>query len=246
MQLLTKKTIKRILKKTAHVVDVEDFNLIEDLDRLAEKMVGVSPGERRLLSSPFDSHGIKFYPLTVAKSLWYIEKLAEWDIPELYHDGFFFWLLTLPLTSEALDDHSEFKKTNKAMNKLSRRLHCTIEEMREICGKCCGSFDTSDGGGGEGKTREIESNFGGLVAALMREYGQSPDYWLYEATIEKMSEFYDQFVARIVAEGETARSTSAKGGKAVAPAATAKLGAFKAFRDKASEIEQKWSAQNGD
>lgn len=245
MQELTKQTIKRIQAKTQHVVDVEDFDCIEELDRLADKVAGVTKTERRLLNSPFDLCGIKFYPLTVAKSLWYVEKLDEWEIPELYHDGFFFWLLTLPLTDEALSEFSEFKKANKALKKLSKRMHCTTEEIQTICERCCGSYGGTGGEEGEGKGKDVRNEFGGLVASLIREYGQSPEHWLYEAPIEQVGEFYDLFIARIVAEDNANRSTSAKGGKAVAPKATPRLRALKEFRDKAQEIEEEWSAIDG-
>ena len=42
MQTLTKHAIKKLMQETNHVLTVEDFDYIEELDRLAEKASGVS------------------------------------------------------------------------------------------------------------------------------------------------------------------------------------------------------------
>lgn len=237
MQVLTKKTIKRILQKTAHVLDVEDFDCIEALDELAEKMDGVSTRERRLLNSPFDLCGIKFYPLTVAKSLWYAEKVEEWEIEGTNQEGFLFWLLTLPLTSEALDMYSERKTADKASKKLSRCLHCQPDELGEVYRKCIGrkAGDTDE-------TDDSVADYGGMIACLIKEYGGTDEKWLYETPVEVIGSMFFQIEKRVASEEASSRVKSASGGKAVAPKASHRLVSFKAFRDKAQEIEEKWSA----
>ena len=107
MQQMTKEAIKTLQKKTNHVLRVENCDLIEELDAIASGFAGVTKSERRLLSTPFELCGIKFYPLTVAKSLWYTEKCEEWEVEGSKQDGLLFWLLSLPNTEAELDTYSD-------------------------------------------------------------------------------------------------------------------------------------------
>jgi len=238
MQELTKNAISNLQRTTGHVLTVADWDDLEALDSLAEKVAGVSTIERRLLNSPFELCGIKFYPLTVAKSLWFSEKCNDWEIASEHQDAFMFWVLTFPLTEAPFDEYSTKRKADRAMTKFARKLHMTHCEINQVCNKCLGLIDSGDGDG----SKSSATGFGGMVACLIREYGQSPDYWLNEAPIEKVTEMYDQIVLRVVAEEDAGRSASASNGQAKAPSASPKLLAFKAFRDKAQELSEKWSA----
>ena len=152
-------------------------------------------------------------------------------------------MLTLPLNEAAFDDHEDKRKAMKSLRRFIRRSNCKASDLRDIFEKCAGK---SVGKNADGDGSEKSESYGGLVACLVREFGQSPDYWLYEASVDKVMEFYDQIMARVMAEEEASRSASAGAGKAVAPKVTPKLRAFKAFRDKAHELREKWGAENGD
>ena len=232
MQLMTKKAIKKLLSDIKHVLDVKDFDDIGELDKLADKIVSGSTEERRLLNQPFELCGIKFYPLTIAKSLWYAEKCEDWSLEGIFQDVFLFWLLTLPLTDEALETYSLRKDADKAVKRLSKKLHCTAGEMTDIFQRCVGS-KASDSG-------DEPINYGSLIAVLLREYGGTADGWLYECPIEKIGSLIDQYVARINAENDASAAASASSGKAVAPSPTAKLEALKNFRLKVNAIKEKW------
>lgn len=250
MRDMTKSAIKKLVSETSHALSVEDYDLIERLDLIAEKISGVSRVERRLLNQPFDVAGIRFYPLTVAKSMWYIEKVAEWEIPVVYQDGFYFWLLTLPLNDESLTEFSEYKAANKAMKKMAKSLHLTRDEITDICSKCCGieankAVNDSESNDDSDSVKKGRNVFGGMIAALIREFGQSPEYWLYECPIDQLNEMYAQLVARVNAEDESVRASSGKKGKAIAPRATPKLFALKEFRDEVKKIGLKWSKSDG-
>jgi hypothetical protein len=237
---LTKKTVEKLLQETGHALAVADFEDIEALDRLADKVARQTPEERRLLKTPFELCGIRFFPITIAKSLWYAEKCDEWHVEGVFQDALLFWLLTLPLTSEALDEYSERATADKAVKRLSRRLHCAPNEMTEVFRRCVGARDDSGKTSGDDAT-----NYGGLIACLLREYGGTPDQWLYETPVEAIGAMIDQYVQRISAESAAASVRTAKGGKAVAPTATPKLQALRDFRLKTNEIKEKWSVANG-
>jgi hypothetical protein len=240
MQTLTKNTIKKLLKKTRHAVGVEDFDDIEELEQLALKVIGVSIKERRLLNSPFELCGVKFYPLTVAKSLWFTEKVEEWEIEGAQQEALLFWLLTLPLTEEALDTFSVKKLADKGAKRLSRKLHCSPVEMSAIYQKCVGVKS-------DGKSSDDDvTDYGGTIACLVKEYGGTPDQWLYETPVEKMASLFDQYEKRVTAEENANRSKSASNGKAVAPKVNQSMRSLGDFNAKVKEIEQKWSAKNGD
>lgn len=241
MQVLTKKTIKKILTDTSHVLDVEDFDLIEELDGLARRVSGVSKRERRLLNSPFELCGINFYPLTVAKSLWFAEKVEEWEVESVYQETLLFWLLTLPLTTEALDQYVDRKTVEKSAKRLSRRLHCSHKDIADVFSKCVGVR--------EGKVTsetEVEADYGGTIACLIKEYGGSPDQWLYETPVDKMASLFDQYEKRIIAEENAQNRSASKKGVAVAPRMTNGMMALKRFHQKAQELKEKWSALDGE
>jgi len=237
MQEMTKQTIKRLLIDVNHALTVEDFDDIEELDALADTVAGVSASERRLLNSPFELCGIKFYPLTVAKSLWFAEKVKEWEIGDDYTDAFMFWILTLPLKEEAFEEFELYKSVNKAMKKLARKMHFTHDEINEICTRCIGSSSGESSG---------DAQFGGMIACLIREFGQSPDYWLYQTPIEKIHVLYDQIIARVSAEENANRAKSATKGKAKAQTVTTSVKSLGAFQAKVREIESKWRSNDGD
>ena len=236
MQVLTKNAISKIMSVTGHSVGVEDFDDIEELDLLADKVAGVSRTERRLLNSPFELCGIKFYPLTVAKSLWFTEKCEEWEIEGVLQEALLFWLLTLPLTAEALDSCSTRKQADKGAKKLSRQLHCSQAEISDIYRKCVGV--KGDGANGD----DAEADYGGTIACLVKEYGGTPDQWLYETPVEKMASLFDQYEKRITAEENAGRSKSASSGKAVAPNVNKSMRSLGEFNAKVRQIEEKWSA----
>ena len=242
MQELTKNAISNLQRTTGHVLTVADFDDIEALDELAQKMNGVSSVERRLLNSPFELCGIKFYPLTVAKSLWFTEKVEEWGVSDDHKDAFMFWVLSFPLTEEPFNEFTTFAKADSAMKRFARKMHMTHGEINDICNKCIGAVDSGDAKG----PKASASSFGGMIACLIREYGQSPDYWLYETSVEMISEMYEQILMKAIAEEDASRRASSSNGKAKAPSATPKLRAFKAFRDKVQELREKWGAENGD
>ena len=234
MQELTKKTVTKLLKDTSHALHVADFDDIEELDKLADKVVNQSPEERRLLNQPFELCGIKFYPLTIAKSLWFAEKCEEWDIKQKDHDLFLFWLLTLPLNSECLDEFSSRSAAGKAIKRVSRSLHCTVDEMETIVERCIGSKSSSK------NANDDKTNYGAIISILLREYGGTPEQWLYEMPVPLIASFLDQYTHKVNAESSACESRSAKGGKAVAPAPSAKLIALKDFNTKMNQIKQKW------
>lgn len=237
MQEMTKRAVQKLLKDTSHALDVADFDDVVELDKLAEKIIRQTTEERRLLNQPFELCGIKFYPLTIAKSLWYAEKVSEWEVPIELQDAFLFWLLTIPNTEDALSQYDTSKDANKAARLMSRKLCCSQDDMMIVLQKCIGKTVKS-----ESNKEQSDTNYGALIAIMLREYGGTPDQWLYETPVEKVGALVDQYVSRINAEHEANANSSSKKGKAVAPVATAKLEALKNFREKVNAIKAKWVA----
>ena len=241
MQEITKRAVEKLVKEEAHVLDVVDYDDIAELDKIAERVVNQTQSERRLLNQPFELCGIAFYPLTVAKSLWYAEKVRDWEIEGLFQDALLFWLLTLPLTEAAIDAYSTRKAADAAVLRLSRRLHCTQSEMAEVFRKCVGARETR----GTSSSTQTEPDYGGLIACLLREYGGTPEQWLYETPVEQIGALIDQFVRKVNAENDAASASSQRGGKAIAPKPTAKMQALRDYRLKVNEIKKEWSTSNG-
>lgn len=229
MNLITKKKIEEIQKQTGHILSVSDFDLIEELNALGDVVSGTTKTEARLLSEPFSLCGLLFYPITVAKSLWYDEMCNEWEIEGSQQEALLFWLLSVPNITGALDKYSGRKEADKAIKKLSRRLHCSTEELTEVYHKCVGIKSSGE------KSNE---GFGGLIECLLREYGGNPDKWLYETPLPVIETLMTQHTARI--NREAAAANKQPGSKAVAPVADERLRALKNFREKSNELKEHW------
>ena len=76
--------------------------------------------------------------MTIAKSLWFAEKVDEWELEASNQEAFLFWILSLPNNEGAFDEFSLRKDADKAVKRLSRRLHCSADELTDIYNKCLG------------------------------------------------------------------------------------------------------------
>ena len=242
MQLLTKKEIEKLLKKTSHELTVDDLDEIQAIDKLADKVAGVSSRERRLLSSPFELSGRKFYPMTIAKSLWLEEKVMEWGVSESEQQGMSFWLFTIPLDSESLEQYSSYKEAAKAARKLNKSLHCTEEELAEVCRKCLGVYESEPKTSGD-EDGPTESRYGGLVTCMMKEYGGTPAQWLYDTPLTVIAQMFDEFEARIISEEKQTKRTPTK--VATVPRITESMRASHKFNLAIRELSRKWSESDG-
>jgi len=238
MQEITKRAVEKLLNEGHLVGVVEAFDDIQELDKIAERVVNQTQSERRLLNQPFELCGIAFYPLTVAKSLWYAEKVRDWEIEGLFQDALLFWLLTLPLNDAALDTYSTRKEADRAILKLSRRLHCTQPEMNDVFRKCVGITAQTSATSTDGNGEQKPVDYGATIAVLLREYGGTPNQWLYETPIEVMGSLIDKYAAKIADE----QSANAKASGKTAGHSPAKLAALRDFRIKLNEIKKKWKA----
>lgn len=235
MQLMTTEAIKKLQKQTNHAIVAEDFELIEKLDKAAQDVSGITETERRLLSQPFVLCGIKFYPLTVAKSLWFAEKVEEWEIDGANQDSLLFWLLTLENTEAALDAYADRKDADKAVKRLSRKLHCTNDELIDVYHKCTGFTGESSG--------SCDTDYGGMIAILLREYGGTPEKWLYETSVEMIGALFAAYSAKVDAEQSAGRKSASRKGKAIAPPPSKRLAALSKFREVTNEILEVWNGE---
>ena len=81
-----------------------------------------------------------------------------------------------------------------------------------------------------------------MIASLIREYGSTPEKWLYETSVEMIAELMDRFAKRVMAEESASAS---RGRKAVAPRWSSKMQGLKDFRDKVNFIREQWSKADG-
>ena len=240
MQELTKKAVTKLLNETRHALVVEDFEAIEELDAIAKEFAGISAGERRLLNSPYDLHGILFYPITIAKSLWLEERCSEWELDDNQAMQILVWTLTLPLSSDPLEEYGDKKKALKAAKKLFLRLHFYADELAAIIERCTQKNEQTEKRGEEGG-KSVSDGYGGIIACLVKEYGSTPEKWMYETSVELIAELMDRFSQRVNAEEAASRGHSASKGKAVAPTPTPRLRALGRFRKRLNELKEEWS-----
>lgn len=234
MHQMTKEAIRKLQSQTKHSLTIDDLDLIEGLDAIAKEVTTTTSKEHRLLREPFSLCGVDFYPLTVAKSLWFAEKCKEWQIVAGDEDALMLWVLTLPLTPECFDGFSNSRDAIKATKRLSRKLHCSDTELSGVYARCLGV--DPDAEAGEPSTVD----YGGLIAVLVKEYGGSPNRWLYEESVELISALLASYSDRNNAEQKQSS------GKAVAPAPSKRLAALTNFRNKLATIQEIWEKTDGE
>jgi hypothetical protein len=242
MLQMTIAEVRKLQAETGHVLVVEDFELIEELDAVSAEVALVSPQERRLLRQPLSLCGIDFWPLTVAKTLWFNEKIQDWDINPERQEALMLWLLTLPNTTEALDKYAEKSKVDASSRKLARKLHCSADELASVYLRCMGrKSQSSEQAHEEGS----DIDYGGFIAVLLKEYGGTVDKWLYETPVEMLATLFSAHERRVTKENEAINRAKAhsKGHKAVAPVPTKRIAALHKFRDVANKIREAWNGE---
>lgn len=248
LKKLTMMAIKDLQAKTSHTLTIDDLDIIMELDAIASSLSGTTQDERRILQQPYSLCGVSFYPLTIAKSQWFGEIVEEWGVRESQHEALLFWVMSLPNRSEALDEYADPNKAKKAIKALNKKLHCTPEQMAEVYRKCIGASANRQNENASADPQEQESDtdlYGGLIAALIKEYGGTYERWLYETPVDVVGMMFSHACARAEERDEQRRKDSSQKGKACAPRNSERIAMHARFRRKLAEIREKWSADDG-
>ena len=237
MQEMTKRTIKALLAKTGHALDVEDFEDIQRLDRLAEKSEDIeSRDELDLYWRPIIFGEFRFHPLTISSAMWVEDATSDGDIDTVLAILFASHHAQNP---DVLDEIQTKRDVRKHLWSFGRRLNLTPDEAKYIIRHITPNLvdDEKQSGDGPESDEENHSKYGKLISLLCREYGNTPDYWL-AAPFSLIHAMVSDFVDRQNNEYEQVNKAR---GKASAPMVTPSLKAYSAYKQLERKISEKWS-----
>ncbi len=231
MQHETKQKLNAMILATGHVLSLDDFDDIADLDRLQDQVCDPASG----IDSPLTAHvvycrGTPVYPLTLSH-LQYIEELpAIVDVDPDTSGMLALWVSTLEYIT---DGHYDPTWAAKAFKLWARRSRWTESDMQSVFALRFPKMREGDDG---------KDDSGALVSLLSREYDGTPAYWMREAPIELIQTVWADW--QRCQNAQAAQYQKNTKGKAVAPAPTPKFVAVRKFRDCAERIEAKWRSKS--
>ncbi|MFH1603966.1 MAG: hypothetical protein ABIH03_08670 [Pseudomonadota bacterium] len=234
MQHETRQKLKDLLARTAHVLDVEDFDDIAELDRLAKKITDPGSG----LNSPLTEHavyvrGVPVYPLTLAHLTYLDEAPDLLGLAESDRVALMLWILTQP---EITDAHYDADSTRKALRAWARRCRWTEKDISGVMELRYRRMIEADGENAKDGTDSA------LIGLLCREYGDAPDYWIHRAAVGVIEACVADWNRQQEAQAAAYRKASKGGG--VAPPPSPKFVAMRKFRECSEKLEAKWLAKN--
>lgn len=181
LQEQTKIEVETLLEKTGRTLTLDDFADVLEIDKLVRTITKVPKTlEQDLLGIPMLVAGCKFYPVTIGHLLFAdaeLDYLQEQD-PQLY-----VYSLCYLLTVRAVADLPEYEgfepqAFEKRVTKWQHKSPLREEHFAHILEKLY-SFDVYAPGPDEDVEVERKAtDYGPLIALLVREYGKDPQYWL--------------------------------------------------------------------
>jgi hypothetical protein len=230
----SEKLLRKILARTGHVLIVEDFDDIAELDRLAEEMVDPHSG----IDSPLHAHAVFFhgepaYPLTLSHRT-YIDALPGLIGEDHGECLGVLWACTLPQITDGLYDPSTARK---AFTKWTRHSRWTDQDIEAVFSLRFGRLIKQAQARGPNPNPCTDSE---LICFLVREYKGTPDYWMYRAPLAVIDACIADWNALQKKQAEDFRKANGGKGPSVAPQADYKFVAMRRLRECAERIEAKW------
>jgi len=252
----TQAELSAILEETGHVLTLDDFSDIVELNQLCMLVNGEWEEHNRVLDFPVLVGGVKLYQPKLGALEWY-ESLcvpALGDDIELC-DIALAMIMSDPELIDGYYDIADPNQIKKVVKAFKRRLHCRHDELRFGIAQAFGreisdiwivederSDDKDDGDSGDGSNADKKNDTSGiLICVLTREYGNSPEYWLWQAPLGVVNTMYQAIVARVEQEREDVRRQCKGGGKP--PPAESVIAKFQAMRKKINEMRDKWATK---
>jgi len=234
LSLFAKTELQKLIAETNHRLTVEDFDDVDKLNKLCNAITNNDDPVNDIVDMPVCIGGYELKQPSVGVLEWYNGYfLPLFDTNPLIADAGLAYALTLSDTPAQLWEMKDKRECKKRVKRFLRRLSCTHQELQDALIKLLGVSEESE------KDEENKGTAGRLIAMLCREYGHSPDYWLWEAPIGLINTFVADYVARIEAETEAARNATKDAKHKPAPSES-RVKKFDALRKHLNVVRDKW------
>jgi hypothetical protein len=232
MNLMAKQEIQKLLSQTEHTLTVDDFSLLSDLNKAAERVTDPTGDKGKFPRIPIRLCGLLLVAPTISITQWYNECAMSWWGDSSYSDLAMGYVLQSHITGDWLWEQDR-KTLEKEMRKFARKLQCTPSEYEDALKQVLGiEGDIGDAGD------EDEGNFGPLISLLCKEYSGTPEYWLHSADMDTISALVDTYLEGIEAEYKQIKKQTK--GASLPPFKTPKMAALEDFRKQSRIVEEAW------
>jgi len=233
LSLYAKQEIQRLQSQTNHSLDLDDFDDIVKMDALCNAITSKDAPHNDIVDMPVVLGRYELKQPTIGVLEWYNDYyLPLFENNALMADAGLAYALSLSDTPEELWLLKNKRDARKHVKRFLRRLNCTHDELQDVLRSLLSADENAE------SDEESEGNAGALIAMLCREYGHSPQYWLWEAPVGIVNAFVADYAGRIEAETEQIRNAS-KGANKPPPAESRKQ-KFLALREHTNMMRDKW------
>ena len=233
MHLLAKQTVARLLASTGHTLTIDDFDDLDRMHRAAERVsTPIERDEHDFVEAPIHVKGVRVRFATLGDLWWIDRKFGQWFDDRTLSLAIA-WLLTLTAPEDVLGKIEGPTEASGHVNRWWRRSGWTVTDVERVLAD---RFPRR-----RGSAVKAQPDFGPVVALLMREYGQTAEYWLYTASALQCTMLLEDCAERRYREAVAAAAPRAKGDAVRTPAP--KMVALKAFKLLVEEITAKWQTK---
>jgi len=231
LSVFAKQEVQKLLRETKHSLTIDDFDDLEKLNELCNAITSPKSEVNNIINMPVCIGGVAIRQPSIGAWEWYNDFLLPMAGDDgLFADAGLAFAMSVDDPQELwrLADPKECRRTIKAF---SKKIGCTHEDLQRIILDIL-DFKKTD------ENDKQEGNAGELVAVLCREYGNTPQYWLWEAPLGIVSTCIAAYVARIEKDVEAARRSSTGANKP--PPTETRIAKFEALRKHKVKMRNKW------
>ena len=223
MQLMTKQDVKTLLAETSHVLTVEDFDPIAELDRAAEVVVfGPKDKSESVYAFPLLYGGNAFYAPTIGKQMYWQEHVSS-VVDDEWLTCAYLWLLS---QSEVPQERG--KDVLKAIKKWARKCKLTDDDVKRIIA----TYEQDEAEAGS-------ASYGEIISLLVREYGQDCNHWL-NAPEHEIAMLLADWTRRQEDKAAAYRRSKAGTKNPLPPLPSPKFKASKHYRELKQKLRDSW------
>lgn len=241
---LHKKTqieVQKILDETGHALTLDDVADIVAINAIANRITSTTGAFSELYKWPTLCGNLLLRPLSLGKIAWYKTRACQWfeDDNETLSTVLAF-LMSVDNDESFVASLGDPQAAKSAIEEWEIGVSATPAQLSSAVKSMMP--DNIEGGAADGCDDTIDD--GPLIALLCREYGESPQHWLFVENIFTIRSLVDSYVARINNEMR-AMGKHSKRATAMAPIRTPSMSASLEFRKKLEELKMKWICSNG-
>jgi hypothetical protein len=205
---LAKKALQRAKSDHGIAFDpVDDFEDILELHTLAEAVTNptLTEDELSIITPHAYAGSLKICKPTIGAIHWYNTYAAKWFADDVEASTLSLaYAIALGRHPDKMMELGDKGKARKAVFAWSAGLDCTYDEL-------AAALATLSSESPEEREDDDARSYGPIISLLVSEYGQTPDYWLWETSYDVCEALIKDYKVRKDAEAQAAGGASGSG-----------------------------------